>query len=143
MKTRRPLTGLPNMTGHTGDSLLTDGVTSYWGPVTATTVLPTQTGHAGQFLTTDGTSASWAAITAATLGVVPTTRTLTAGAGLTGGGDLSADRTFDVVANADGSITVNANDIQVGVLASDAQHGVRGGVRCCPWPQQPTLFQER
>lgn len=60
-------------------------------------------------------------------GGVPTSRTLTAGAGLTGGGDLSADRTFDVVANADGSITVNANDIQVGVLASDAQHGTRGG----------------
>jgi hypothetical protein len=60
-------------------------------------------------------------------GSVPTSRTLTAGAGLTGGGDLSADRTFNVVANADGSITVNADDIQVGVLATDAQHGVRGG----------------
>jgi hypothetical protein len=58
---------------------------------------------------------------------VPTTRTLTAGAGLTGGGDLSANRTFDVVANADGSIVVNADDIQVGVLATDAQHGNRGG----------------
>jgi hypothetical protein len=57
----------------------------------------------------------------------PTTRTVTAGAGLTGGGDLSADRTINVVANADGSITVNADDIQVGTLASDAQHGSRGG----------------
>ena len=54
-------------------------------------------------------------------------RTITAGAGLTGGGDLSANRTLDVVANADASIVVNANDIQVGVLATDAQHGVRGG----------------
>lgn len=60
-------------------------------------------------------------------GAVPQTRVLTAGAGLTGGGDLSADRTFNVGANADGSITVNADDIQVGVLATDAQHGVRGG----------------
>ncbi len=58
---------------------------------------------------------------------VPTSRTLTAGDGMTGGGDLSADRTFDVVANADGSIVANANDIQVGILASDAQHGSRGG----------------
>lgn len=57
----------------------------------------------------------------------PTTRTLTAGTGLTGGGDLSANRTFNVVANADGSITVNADDIQVGILATDAQHGARGG----------------
>jgi hypothetical protein len=55
------------------------------------------------------------------------TRNLIAGLGLTGGGDLTADRTFDVGANADGSITVNANDIQVGVLATDAQHGARGG----------------
>jgi hypothetical protein len=47
----------------------------------------------------------------------PTTRTLTAGAGLTGGGDLSADRTFDVVA-ADATITVNANSIQVGTIAN-------------------------
>ena len=57
----------------------------------------------------------------------PGARLVTAGAGLTGGGDLSADRTFDVVANADGSVVVNANDVQVGVLATDAQHGARGG----------------
>lgn len=42
-------------------------------------------------------------------GNVPTTRVLTAGAGLTGGGDLSADRTFDVGAGT--GITVNANDV--------------------------------
>jgi len=60
-------------------------------------------------------------------GGVPPTRTLTAGAGLTGGGDLSADRTFNVVANPDGSIIVNPNDVKVGVLATDAQHGARGG----------------
>ena len=62
-----------------------------------------------------------------TADAVGPTRTLTAGSGLTGGGDLSADRTFNVGANADGSITVNTNDIQVGVLASDTQHGSRGG----------------
>jgi hypothetical protein len=45
-----------------------------------------------------------------------------AGAGLTLSGS-----TFNVGAHADGSITVNANDIQVGILATDAQHGVRGG----------------
>lgn len=67
-----------------------------------------------------------AAAARTTLGVPPNSRNLTAGAGLTGGGDLSADRTFDVGANADGSITVNADDIQVGVLASDTQHGNRG-----------------
>lgn len=52
------------------------------------------------------------------IGGAPLIRNLIAGAGLTGGGDLSADRTFDVVANADGTITVNTNDIQVGILVS-------------------------
>jgi hypothetical protein len=32
-----------------------------------------------------------------------------------------------VVANADGSIVVNPTNVQVGVLATDAQHGLRGG----------------
>lgn len=45
-----------------------------------------------------------------------------AGAGLT-----KTANTLDVVANVDGSITVNPNDIRVGILATDAQHGVRGG----------------
>jgi len=34
---------------------------------------------------------------------------------------------LNVVANADGSIVVNPTDVQVGVLATDAQHGTRGG----------------
>jgi len=57
---------------------------------------------------------------------VPTSRTVTAGAGLTGGGTLGSDVGFNVVANGDGSIVVNADDIQVGVI-SDSQHGTRGG----------------
>lgn len=59
-------------------------------------------------------------------GIPLATRNLIAGAGLTGGGDLSADRTFNVVANGDGSIVVNANDIQVGVI-TNTQHGTRAG----------------
>ncbi len=47
---------------------------------------------------------------------------VTAGTGLTKTGN-----TIDAVANADGSIVANANDLQVGVLATDAQHGARGG----------------
>jgi hypothetical protein len=46
---------------------------------------------------------------------------------LAGNGLVLTGNTFDVVANADGSIVANANDVQVGVLATDAQHGVRGG----------------
>lgn len=49
-------------------------------------------------------------------GAVATTRTLTAGAGMTGGGDLSANRTFNIIANADATIVVNADDVQAGVM---------------------------
>lgn len=73
-------------------------------------------------------SVSWVADQITDLdGYVFEDRQVIAGAGLTGGGDLSADITVNVVANADGSIIVNANDIQVGVLANDSQHGDLGG----------------
>lgn len=62
----------------------------------------------------------------AAAGAVMTSRQVISGGGLTGGGALSADRTLAVGANADGSIVVNADDIQVGVI-TDAQHGSRGG----------------
>lgn len=58
---------------------------------------------------------------------VPPTRDLAAGDGLTGGGDLTADRVFSVGAPPDGSIQVNADSVQVGTLATDGQHGSRGG----------------
>lgn len=44
-----------------------------------------------------------------------------------GAGCVLNGNDIDVGANGDGSITVNADDIQVGVLATDAQHGARGG----------------
>lgn len=63
---------------------------------------------------------------------VTSTRTLTAGSGLTGGGDLSADRTFNV--GAGNGITVNADDIEVdtsivALAATDmvAGSGMTGG----------------
>lgn len=57
---------------------------------------------------------------------VPTSRLVSAGNGLTGGGSLAADRTLTALA-ADASISVGASGIKVGVLQSDAMHGVRGG----------------
>lgn len=53
-------------------------------------------------------------------------RIVQSGNGLAGGGDLSADRTLSVVAE-DATIVVGPGGIKVGVLASDAQHGNRGG----------------
>lgn len=58
-----PAPQLPDVTGHGGEFLETDGIIPQWEPVTG--VLPDQTGHAGQFLTTDGLTASWSAVTGA------------------------------------------------------------------------------
>ena len=55
------------------------------------------------------TAAANVTITPAAIGAVPTSRILTAGAGLTGGGDLTADRAFDIGAGS--GIIVNASDV--------------------------------
>lgn len=52
---------IPDVTGHGGEFLETDGIIPQWEPVSG--VLPDQTGHGGEFLTTDGATASWAALT--------------------------------------------------------------------------------
>ena len=53
-----PAPELPDVTGHGGEFLETDGIIPQWEPVSG--VLPDQTGHTGEFLTTDGSVASWA-----------------------------------------------------------------------------------
>lgn len=58
-----------------------------------------------------GTGATTPAGARTNLGVPPTTRQVIAGLGLTGGGDFSADRTFDIGAGV--GVQVNANDIDV------------------------------
>jgi hypothetical protein len=58
------------------------------------------------------------AVIATVAGTVPTARSITAGAGLTGGGDLSANRTLDVVAG-DATIVVAADSITRAPLTGD------------------------
>jgi len=60
--------------------------------------------------------------TALTFSQVTGAGQITAGAGVTKTGNQ-----IDVVAHADGSIVVAADSVQVGILATDAQHGTRGG----------------
>jgi len=64
---------------------------------------------------------AWADISAI---AVPTSRQIIAGAGLTGGGDLSADRTLNVGAGT--LITVNADDVALSVGSAQYQVPVTG-----------------
>ena len=65
-------------------------------------------------ITNGGTSASTAAGARTALGVPASSVDLTAGAGLTGGGTIAADRTFNVGAGT--GIVVNADDVAVSTL---------------------------
>jgi hypothetical protein len=62
----------------------------------------TVTGITALALADGGTGATTAAQARTNLSVPPNSRTITAGTGLTGGGDLSADRTFTIAANSNG-----------------------------------------
>ena len=69
-------------------------------------------GAANKVLQSDGTDISWQTLAAADLSDgVPNSRTITAGSGLTGGGDLSDNRTLAVGAGT--GITVNADDVAI------------------------------
>lgn len=66
---------------------------------------------AGQVVSVNGKTGV-VTITLTELGGVPTSRSVIAGNGLTGGGTLAADATLNV-ANADGTLTVGADDVKV------------------------------
>lgn len=80
-------------------------------------------GGGTQHAVATGASAGFQSATDKTRADALWNRTITAGAGLTGGGDLSANRTLDVVAT-DASIVVGANSIGVGVISA-ANHGAQ------------------
>jgi hypothetical protein len=86
------------------------------------------------FFVQEGTvngNTGWAILSDTPIGIgsdnIVFTQVFGPGAYIAGAGLTQSGNTFNVVAHADGSIVVNANDIQVGILATDAQHGARGG----------------
>lgn len=60
-------------------------------------------------------------------GKVPTTRTLTAGSGLTGGGDLSADRSFAVSFGTTAGTAAQGNDSRITGAEQTTNKGVANG----------------
>lgn len=70
---------------------------------------------------------TWATVGSASGSYAPLSRSINAGSGLTGGGDLSADRTLSVVVDPSGSISIVSGALQVGILTADSQHGNLGG----------------
>lgn len=70
-------------------------------------------GAASTYSRGDHTHGTPAAPTAASVGAVPTTRVLTAGTGLTGGGDLTTDRTFTVSYGTTAGTAAQGNDTRI------------------------------
>lgn len=114
--------GTDNAAGNSSDFAAANHVHNH-GAQTDPTQHAVATALANGFMT----SSDFSKLAGLPSSAVPTTTQVIAGNGLTGGGALSSNVTLDIVANADGSIAVNANDIQVGILATDGQHGARGG----------------
>jgi len=54
-----PKPTIPDPTGHSGESLVSDGVNFIWVPITGDIVLPDQTGKSGYVLSTNGFAAFW------------------------------------------------------------------------------------
>lgn len=71
-------------------------------------------GTSGQVLRSNGASApTWGSLTASDVGAVPTARAITAGTGLSGGGDLSSDRTLSVSFGTTGTTACVGNDARL------------------------------
>lgn len=92
-----------------------------------------------------GTESGNVSLTAADLAAVPTTRTVSPGSGLTGGGDLTANRTLSVVFGTTAGTVAQGNDARFGttgtsprplyaqVLSNDAEAGRKAAAASDPY----------
>jgi hypothetical protein len=106
--------------GAVGTSELADGA------VTAAKLEASPTGNNGKWMKLVGGVMVWTTLDAAAVGAVPTSRQVIAGTGLSGGGDLSADRTFSLPNVGPGVVGPIGDSTHVPVLSIDAQGRVTG-----------------
>lgn len=76
---------------------------------------------AGAVLSVNGETGA-VTLTAASVGAVPTARTVTAGTGLTGGGDLTADRSFAVAYGSTAGTAAQGNDSRLSDARTPTAH---------------------
>ena len=84
-----------------------------------TTYLADGTAGASNYLRGDQT---WSTISAADVGAAPTSRNLTASTGLSGGGDLSADRSFSVLYGTTAGTAAQGNDTRLSDARTPLAH---------------------
>ncbi len=80
------------------------------------------------------------AVTASDVGAVPTSRTLTAGTGLTGGGDLSADRSFAVSYGTSSGTAAQGNDARIVGAVQDVGDTMTGTLTVNQSADSPSIY---
>lgn len=110
------MSGLGWTSGESIPQALLDAKGDLVGASAADTPARLPAGTDGQVLRANSatsTGLEWDTITPGDINAVPTSRTLTAGIALSGGGDLSADRTFDVDLGTTAGTAAEGNDSRI------------------------------
>jgi hypothetical protein len=117
------------LTAHTAATTTVHGIADMAGLETGTGAAAKVTAHAGatdphgdRGYTDTAVSILSSSTTTALTGKVPTTRAVTAGTGLTGGGDLTADRSLAVAYGATAGTAAQGNDARVTGAAQKASN---------------------
>ena len=120
----------PTLAGSSDDNVpSTEAIKTFAENLSFSSALPGQGGNAGKILTTDGATATWDDIdTINGDPIVGESRLINSGTGITGGGDLSADRTLaiDIASEAEAQTGTDNTKVITPLRAHDAASTVLG-----------------